>query len=125
MKYSPKLKNAMEEIKEVLRKHDIAGVVVLHSPGFGEFLLKVNPSYSCASIDELNGMMKFRAKREDFNNEAEMRNRVEDTSNMIHVLCQQTSMLSVNLITADEMLSKKLGSTHTGEGFSSDTTQNN
>lgn len=35
MQYSPKLKVAMEEIKEILKKNDIAGFVVIHdSDGF-------------------------------------------------------------------------------------------
>jgi hypothetical protein len=31
MQYSPKLKKAMEEIKAVLNKHDIAASVILHT----------------------------------------------------------------------------------------------
>jgi hypothetical protein len=50
MKYSPKLRTAMEEIKAVIKKHDIAGVVVLHTPGYGEHFIKIDPSYSCAKI---------------------------------------------------------------------------
>lgn len=50
MQYSPKLKNAMEEIKLIIDKYDIAACVVLHTPGFSEFLNKIDPSYSCAKI---------------------------------------------------------------------------
>lgn len=32
MQYSPKLKVAMDEVKDVLKKYDIAGFVVLHTP---------------------------------------------------------------------------------------------
>jgi len=31
MQYSPKLKKAMEEIKAILKRDDIAGIVVLHT----------------------------------------------------------------------------------------------
>jgi hypothetical protein len=29
MQYSPKLKNAMSEIKAILEKHDIAGLIIM------------------------------------------------------------------------------------------------
>ena len=47
-----KLKQAAEEIKEILRKHDIAGAIGLHTPGHGEFFLHVHTSYSCAYMYE-------------------------------------------------------------------------
>lgn len=46
MDYSPKLRQAMAEIKGILNKHDIAALVVLHTPGHGEHLLKLDPGYS-------------------------------------------------------------------------------
>ncbi len=42
----------MAEIKEVLIRHDIAGFIVLHTPGHIEYLNHVTPSYSCAFVDE-------------------------------------------------------------------------
>jgi hypothetical protein len=51
MQYSPKLKKAMEEIKAVLNKHDIAASVILHTPGFTEYLNHVDTSYSCVTIE--------------------------------------------------------------------------
>ena len=49
MQYSPKLKKAMEEIAAVIKKHDIAGVVVLHTPNYSEHKMFLQPSYSCVS----------------------------------------------------------------------------
>lgn len=46
MQYSPKLKKAMAEIKAIADKYDIAAIVCLHTPGHGEYLLKVDPLYS-------------------------------------------------------------------------------
>lgn len=40
----------MEQIKNILKENDIAGFVVLHTPGFSEYVNYLNPSYSCASI---------------------------------------------------------------------------
>lgn len=55
-KDSPKLKEVMAKIKQILDEEDIAGFVVLHEPGAGEFLLKIDPTYSSAKFEEnLNG----------------------------------------------------------------------
>ena len=53
--YSDKLKEAMAEINGVLIKHDIAGVVVLHEPGFSEFRVRVDPSWSVARFESQEG----------------------------------------------------------------------
>lgn len=49
MQYSPKLKLAMEEIKQVLKKYDIGACVMLHTHGFMEYLNHIDPSYSAIS----------------------------------------------------------------------------
>jgi hypothetical protein len=46
MQYSPKLKKAMEEIKAIVNKYDIGAIICLHTPGFREYMQKVDPSYS-------------------------------------------------------------------------------
>jgi hypothetical protein len=51
MQYSPKLKTAMAEIKAILKKHDIGAFVILHTPGFSEYVNEISPSYSCAFFD--------------------------------------------------------------------------
>lgn len=43
MQYDPKLKKVMEQIKGILKDNDITGFVVLHSPGFSEYLNHVQP----------------------------------------------------------------------------------
>ena len=60
MQYSPKLKVAIEEIKQILKNNDIAGFVVIHTPGFSEFLNHVETSYSCAKVqgDEVRLKLK-------------------------------------------------------------------
>lgn len=50
MQYSPKLKKAASEIKEILKKYDIAALVTLHTNGFAEYINEITPSYSCASF---------------------------------------------------------------------------
>jgi hypothetical protein len=80
-----KLKVAAEEIKEILRKHDITASIVLHTPQCGEYVNHLTASYSCAYMynDE---ELRFYAKRKDFNSDEEHRKKKEDTANMLNTL---------------------------------------
>jgi hypothetical protein len=83
MQYSPKLKMAMEEIKAILKKHDIAGMVILHTPGFTEYLNKIDPSYSILKIKDGEGF-SFNAHSNHFGGDKEKRDKAAaDTRNMI------------------------------------------
>ena len=81
----PKLKTAMAEIKAVLTKYDIAGVVVLASESHMEYLNHVVASWSCATIEQSgrNVLVRVRAKREDFPSKEAQRKCVSDTIGMI------------------------------------------
>jgi hypothetical protein len=125
MQYSPKLKKAMEEIKEILRKHDIAGTVTLHTDGHAEYLNHITPSYSCANIDELNGRFELRAKKIHFSNEAERHNKLRATSNMLSLLADVTAKNVLNLINASETVDKFLEAEHFDGGHTSHSQQNN
>jgi hypothetical protein len=46
MDYSPKLREAARKIKQILKQANIAGCVVLHTPGYVEFFDELSPSYS-------------------------------------------------------------------------------
>jgi len=84
---SPKLKEAMEEIKEILNKHDIAASVILHEVGFSEFLFKISPSYSCCFFE--GNMLRVKAKSADYAGGVTERNqKIADTSNMLHHLVE-------------------------------------
>ena len=129
MEYSPKLKVAMEEIKEILNKHDIAGHVVLHTPGHGEYFTKVDPSYSCAFFDMTPGRtgIRFRARlQEDYDgNSAKRQQALTDTSDMMHTLSSVGANMLLNIIEASKMFDKKVGGTHGKGGHSSHTSQQN
>ena len=85
MQFSPKLKKAMADIKAILDEHDIAGMVFLHTPGHGEYMIKINPSYSCASIDR--GQLRVKCKAEDFGGDKQKQHQVmKDTCNLLSVL---------------------------------------
>lgn len=84
MQYSPKLKKAMEEIKEVLKKHDIGGIVCLHNPGFQEYVNHLNPSYSAMTLTENESRFQIKGHRKHYFNNTEMRDqKLADTKNMV------------------------------------------
>lgn len=86
--HSPKLRQAMEEIKDVLKKHDIAGLVMLHTPPrHSEYLMHIVPSYSCAKFElKENGAIEgVRITAKEAETGREKRDQmVHDTVNMLH-----------------------------------------
>jgi hypothetical protein len=108
MQYSPKLKNAMAEISEVLKKHDIAGMVILHEPGHAEFNLRIDPSYSCAKMN--GNEMRVRAKlQEDFNGDKEAwTEKITDTVNMFESFFEVGMMMLDTVGRMDDLLKTKV-----------------
>ena len=125
MQYSPKLKKAMEEIKEILHKHDIAGVVAIHTEGHAEYLNHITPSYSCANIDELNGKFELRAKKAHFSNDAERLNKLRATANMLSLLSDVTARNAMSLMQASAAADSLFNAEHFDGGHSSNAQQNN
>jgi hypothetical protein len=70
--YDPNLREAMEEIKAVLKKHDCMGAIILVSPTHSEFLFHPEASWSVVHFeDDPDGpqgaqMIRIRSKRADF-----------------------------------------------------------
>ena len=56
------LKVATDEIKAVLKKHDIAGYAVLQSPDRAEWLMGIDPSWSVAKWEEMEEGLGIRLK---------------------------------------------------------------
>lgn len=129
MQYNPKLKKAMEEIKDILDKHDIAGAVVLHTPGHGEYLFKIDPSYSCAFIDNTPGVEGIRVRtrlQEDYNGDAKKRHQAqEDTVNMFDIFANLIGRQAVYSIETMKMLETHFDIKRTGGGDTSTQVQNN
>lgn len=127
MQYSPKLKKAAEQIKSILKEHDIGASIVLHTPGHSEYLMEISPSYSCAFIDPVQHAVRVRTRlQEDYNGDAAARNKAqEDTVNMFHCLLECTGMHAIQFMEIDKMLATKFKPEHTGGGHSSHNTQNN
>jgi hypothetical protein len=89
---NPQLKLAAEEIKEVLRKYDIAGLVTLQVPGELACVRELSPSWSCATIvdDPQHGAgIQLRAMLEDFTDEEAQEKRIGDTLAMLDNFARQ------------------------------------
>lgn len=124
MQYSPKLKKATEEIKQILLKHDIAANVILHTPGYSEYLLHITPTYSCAWLE--NDMIRFRARKADYNGNAMIRDKkIADTLNMLRLLSDTAGKNALALINVADEFDKIIGADHEDRGHTSHTTQNN
>lgn len=106
-----KLKVAAEEIKDVLRKHDLAGAVALHSPGHGEFVLHLNPSYSCAYIYNDNEI-RFYNKSTDYATVEEAKEKVMATANMLSLLADITGRNFMMINSMSETFDDLTGAEH-------------
>lgn len=125
MNYSPKLKTAMERIKAILKEYDIAASVVLHTPGFNEYLLKIDPTYSCAKFE--GDQLRIKAKlQDDFGGDKIAWNKkVSDTVNMIDGLGDISGRTALQLFETMDMLKKYVEIDKKGGNHTSHTTQNN
>lgn len=125
MQYSPKLKKAMEEIKKVCSKYDVAALVVLHTPGFSEYMNRLDPSYSC--VIQNGDEIRVRARaNEDFNGDKEARNKkIADTANMFHHLSEIGMRQGLAISEVSKKVNEIVNAEHFGGGHSSNTQQNN
>jgi len=127
MQYSPKLKKVMKQLQEIIDDNDLGAVVVIHDKtGFSEYIMKVDPSYSCATLMPNGEGVRFSAKAVDFGGDKKKRDQVvAHTTNMIYHLTECTGKIAYGLINVEEQLSKLVNSNHYGSGHSSNTQQNN
>lgn len=108
MQYSPKLKKAMEEIKKVMNKYDIGGVVVIHTPGFSEYLNKIDPSYSALSFNRDGSGFSVKGHSKHYGGDKNKRDEtVAHTRNMVeHIINRSGQFFMIY-----EEISKKMDDT--------------
>lgn len=124
MEYSPKLKKAMEEIKKVLKKYDIAGFVLLHTPGHTEYLNRIDPGYSCVSVE--GGAFRIKLKADELpGGKEQARKLAEDTYNMVTLMADVLAMHASGFIDLHELLKEKWGGEEGPAGHTSHEQQNN
>jgi hypothetical protein len=80
-----RLKIARTKIEAILREHDLAGVVVLHTPGMTEFFYDERPSYSCAWIDIKHQMVRVKSLAADYGGDRQAQQADQAaTANLFH-----------------------------------------
>lgn len=105
------LNKAMAEIEQILDKYDIAGMVVVHTPGSSQSLAKINPSYSCARND--GNKVLVRAKIEDFRGDSKAREKkLLDTCDMLNKLTTDFVNLAYPYFDVSERLDQAVGVTY-------------
>lgn len=109
-----RLKIARAEIEAILKKHDLGGVVVLHTPGMAEFFYDMSPSYSCAWIDQDLGAVRIKSKLADYGGDAEAQ-RLDQaaTAQLVHALAMECGRASLMFLDASSVIDEACGAEHT------------
>lgn len=120
-----RLKIARLEIEAVLQKHDLAGVVVLHTPGMAEFFYNIRPSYSVCWVDEAAGALRIKsvAAGDHDGNAGQQLHDQAATANMTASLAGELGCAAMMFLNVDEVVSKALRATHTGPTFVPDASE--
>lgn len=84
MSHNDELKRAMEDIKKILKKYDVAGTFTLVSKTHAEFLYHL-PSWSVFQWNAEGDGMDIRSKKADFKNKEEQEKILEQS---VHIVMQ-------------------------------------
>lgn len=106
----PKLKQAMEEIKSVLKNYDIAGTAILQSQTHGEWLNEISPSWSCAKLE--GEALQVKALAKDYPSIAARNEAIEVTVGMLCAFRDGSNKLRENMEAVLAMLSQKFEIEH-------------
>lgn len=114
-----RLKLARIEIEAILAKHDLAGVVVLHTPGMAEFFYQISPSYSVCWLDEEAQMLRMKSKLDqDYGgDQAAQQLDLAATANMTASLADTLRHAHRMFADVDGVVSKALRAKHTAPKF--------
>lgn len=111
----------MKELEAILVKYDIAGCLVIHTPGHSEFLNKINPRYSCAKTE--GDTIRIKSKLADFNDDKELQKKVlTDTVNMFDHFSGIVSQQALMYMDIFKKLNEHLDIESTGGNLTSNTT---
>jgi hypothetical protein len=116
-----RLKIARLEIEAILKKHDLAGVVVLHTPGMAEVFYDVEPSYSCLRINDKAGEVRVRSKLADYGGDtAAQRLGQAATANMAASLADSLGHVAVMFMEVAEVVDRATKAEHTETTYVAD-----
>jgi len=114
-----KLKAARAEIENVLKKHDIAGFVTLHAPGWGETFWNIWPSHSCLVGDF--PAIRVKSKLADYlGNVERQREHQRHTAGMVYTLATSMAGCGMQFLELSKAVDAAFGAEHTEKGFMPD-----
>lgn len=119
LKYSPKLKQAMAQIRTILREHDIAGAMVLHTPGYSEYYVHLTPTYSIMTAEPNQEGFRIKMSKEE-QRLPENLQKLSDTCNMVDLLGTNMGSLSLPLLDLYVSLKELLEITNTDTSHTPD-----
>jgi hypothetical protein len=110
----PKLKTAADEIKAIMRRHDIAGIVMLASPTHLEYLLTIDPSWSCCWMEEHaeGKLLRIKAKRADYPDLETQKKVLAESIGMLMGFIDCCNNTTRNLENVVGRISESIGITH-------------
>jgi hypothetical protein len=97
---NPVLEEAAKEIAAILKKHDIAGVVQMFTPGFNKYAMHLAPSWSVVAIDT-KGQLRMIAPIVDPDNEEAAKAKILDTVRMLANMRIYLGKLTITLTQAE------------------------
>jgi len=122
MRYSPKLKKVIAEIKGIIEKNDLAGFVCLVEPGFSEYLHVIDPSFSAAFFDGKSVRIKTKGLPIP---PGEKRELLQSTANLFALLSVTVMQNGLTLGKISESIDREVGAEHTGGPHTSQTELDN
>lgn len=114
-----RLKIARTEIEAVLAKHDLAGVVVLHTPGMAEFFYNITPSYSVCWVDEKASALRIKSQleRDHAGDQVRQLHDQTATANMAAALAGELANASLMFAGIEAILTETLRAEHSPATF--------
>lgn len=113
---NPKLLAARAKVEAILEEYDLAGIIVLHSPGVAEMLVELSPSYSRLAMVETEGggcAMHLRSKLEDYGGDKEAQRRdLAATANMTSMFAELTASIAAQLEQMNDVVQHFTGAEH-------------
>lgn len=106
-----RLKDAMEEIKPLLKKYDCAAIVLLSSEKNKEFFYELSPTWSCARFTG-EGALRIKALAADFPSNAAQKKTVEATAGIFLGFIDLLDRAKRDMRTVAEMLGSKFDISH-------------
>jgi hypothetical protein len=108
MQFSPKLKRVMAEIQAILEREEIAGLVILHTPGHCEYNAHITPPYSC--LKKQGNGYRLVSKLETHNGDKKAKQQQEaNTANMLTLIGVAAGECSLKILETSESVNETFG----------------